>query len=176
MQRCDFSNSSAGSNTVIHAHSKFTFFKYWCTLLQYSRTNEERGVQHRSLVLILILLIPADLRSYLRSTGGHESSAMPKFFLSKMHHTTMSFQICPYNSNFQPGMFLKHLEIPAWPFFGDTFFGAREYCSSFTTVSVVYIEKNFRAIAVTFRYKPTPCARTTLVLKCRGEGACPQTL
>ena len=39
----------------------------------------ERGVQHRSLESFLILLIPADLRSYLRSTGGHESSAMHKF-------------------------------------------------------------------------------------------------
>ena len=34
---------------------------------------EECGGQHHSMVSFLILLIPADLRSYLRSTGGHES-------------------------------------------------------------------------------------------------------
>ena len=39
------------------------------------------GVQHCSLVSFLILLIPADLRSYLCSTSGHESSAMHKFFI-----------------------------------------------------------------------------------------------
>ena len=50
-------------------------------------------------------------------------------YVPRMHHTTMSFRICSYNWNFQPGMFLKNLEIPAWPFFSATFFGAREYCT-----------------------------------------------
>ena len=30
---------------------------------------------------------------------------------------------------FQPEMFLNFPEIPAWPFFGATFFGARCYCT-----------------------------------------------
>ena len=58
---------------------------------------EERGagVQHRSLVSYLILLIPADLHSYLRSTSGHESSVMDKFCTQNAKYN-MSFQICSY--------------------------------------------------------------------------------
>ena len=40
---------------------------------------EERGVQHRSLASFLIFSIPADLRSYLCSIGGHESNATHRF-------------------------------------------------------------------------------------------------
>ena len=62
----------------------FPFFQnFHLLLVQRVRTvlpgAEERGVQHCSLVSFLIFLIPADLRSYLCSTGGHESSAMHKF-------------------------------------------------------------------------------------------------
>ena len=39
---------------------------------------EEHGVQHCSLALFLIFSISADLRSYLRSIGSHESSVMYK--------------------------------------------------------------------------------------------------
>ena len=88
---------------------------------------EERGVQHHSLVSSLILLIPADLRSYLRSTSGHESSAMHKFCTQNAPYNHV-FPNLFLHPNFQPGMFLKNLETPAWPFFGVTFFSTREYC------------------------------------------------
>ena len=83
---------------------------------------EEHGVQHHSPVLFLILLIPADLRSCLCSTGSHESSAMHKFCTQNAKYNLVFPNLFLY-SNFQPGMFLKKLEIPAWPFFG-----AWEYC------------------------------------------------
>ena len=53
-------------------------------------------------------------------------------FVSQVCCRTTSFQICSYLQlfTFQPGMFLNYLETLAWPFFGDRFFGAQEYCRS----------------------------------------------
>ena len=54
---------------------------------------EERGVQHHSLVSFLILLIPADLRSYLRSPAVMKAVQCTSF-APRMQNTctTMSFQ------------------------------------------------------------------------------------
>ena len=40
----------------------------------------------------------------------------------------LSFSKSFFTSKFQPEMFLNYPGIPAWPFFGATFFGARCYC------------------------------------------------
>ena len=71
---------------------------------------KERGVQPRSLESFLIFLIPADLRSYLRSICGHESSATPKFCTQNAlwNHVFPNLII---SSNFRPCIFLKNLEF-----------------------------------------------------------------
>ena len=79
---------------------------------------EECGVQHRSLASSLIFLTPAGLHSYLRSIGSQESSAMSKLYTQKALWNR-AFPNLSLSSNVQPGMFLKNLEIPAWPFTGN---------------------------------------------------------
>ena len=79
--------------------------------------SEEHGIQSRSLAVFLNFRIPANSSSYpFDQTGVHDSSATCDF--------------CTHFSNslsslkFQLSMFLKNLEILAWPFFAT-----RQYCT-----------------------------------------------
>ena len=45
-------------------------------------------------------------------------------FISRMRCRTVFLNLF-LSLTFQPGMFLKVLETPAWPFFSDTFFSAQ---------------------------------------------------
>ena len=76
---------------------------------------EERGVQHYSLAQFLIFLIPADLRSFLRS----KQLASMQYKAQGLHtfHIRLSTPFLSLNS--YPSRFFKNLEIPAWPFFGN---------------------------------------------------------
>ena len=62
--------------------------------LQYSRAPKKSSIA------------PADLHFCLHAFNrAVMKSVQCTSFVSRKHHTTMTFQICSYNSNFQPSMF-----------------------------------------------------------------------
>ena len=100
---------SAHTHTRTHPHTNI--------LIELSGP-EEHGTQSRSLAVFLIFRIPANLSSYpFDQTGVHDSSAMCDFCT----HFPNSLS----SLKFQLSMFLKKLEILAWPFFAT-----RQYCTA----------------------------------------------